>query len=43
MSSTGLQALIDAIQAAQWRRVFVRIVIDRAGPVIHLITVTGLE
>jgi anti-anti-sigma regulatory factor len=43
LSSTGLQALIDAIQAAQWRRLFVRIVIDRAGPVIRLITVTGLD
>ena len=42
LSSTGLQVLIDAIQAARWRRVIVRIVIDRAGPVIHPITVTGL-
>jgi anti-sigma B factor antagonist len=43
LSSTGLQVLIDAIQAAQWRRVIVRIVIDRAGPVIHPIVVTGLD
>jgi anti-sigma B factor antagonist len=43
LCSTGLQALIEAIQAAQCRHVFVRIVIDRAGPMIRLITVTGLD
>ena len=42
LSSTGLQALLDVTQAAQQRRAFVRIVIDSTGPVIRLITVTGL-
>jgi len=41
LSSTGLQVLLDVTQAAQRRRAFVRIVIDRTGPVIRLITVTG--
>jgi anti-sigma B factor antagonist len=43
MDSRGLQALVDATQAAAQRREPLRIVVDHTRPVIRPIQVTGLD
>ena len=43
MDSRGLQALVDATQAAQRQREPLRIVVDHTRPVIRPIQVTGLD
>lgn len=43
MDSRGLQALVDATQAAQQRREPLRIVVDHTRPVVRPIQVTGLD
>lgn len=43
LGSQGLQALVDATQAAQRRREPLRIVVDHTRPVIRPIELTGLD
>ena len=43
MDSRGLQALVDATQAAQQQREPLRIVVDHTRPVVRPIQVTGLD
>lgn len=43
LGSPGLQALVDATQAAQRRREPLRLVVDENRPVVRPIQVTGLD